>query len=161
VTREADDVQRPELAGADEPVDLAVRRVEPALEAELEGHARANDLVRKRDRVSQARRERLLAERREAAADRRPDQLRVGPGGRRDHDGVGTGEGRVARFGRLDPGRRRDIGRARTIDVRDDDRIDAGRGPQQSRVEPADPAGAEERDPHGAGRMTAVRGTRG
>ena len=89
VTGEADRVERPERAGLDQPARLAIAGVEPPLEAELERDAAALDLVGDREGVVEVGRERLLAERRQAAPDRGADQLGVGGRGGGDDDGVG------------------------------------------------------------------------
>ena len=78
VTGEADGVEGPELPGLDQPARLAIAGVEATLEAELERHAAALDLVGDGEGVLEVGRQRLLAERRQAAPDRGADQLGVG-----------------------------------------------------------------------------------
>ena len=88
-------VERAQLAGFDLPPCLPVAGVEASLEPELERDATLDDFGRDRDRVLEVVRQRLLAERRQAAGDRGSDQLRVGRRRGRDDDRVGGGEGLV------------------------------------------------------------------
>ncbi len=83
VTGEADRVERAERSGLDQPARLAIPGVEPTLEAELERDAAALDLVGDGEGVVEVGRERLLAERRQAARDRGADEARRGPSWRR------------------------------------------------------------------------------
>ena len=156
VAGEAERVERAQLAGEEAPAGLGVAGVEAALEAELERDAgrpdRRGDVERRGEVVG----ERLLAERRQAPADRLPDQRRVGVRGGGDDDGIGFVERGLDRCGGADAGLGGD-GRGPVGDrVGDDDLVDARRRGEQPGVEATDPARAELGDLHRARASTSA-----
>ena len=129
--------------------DLLVGRIETPLEAELERDPGAVDIGRECDGVVEGGGERFLAERRQAPADRLADELRVRRRRGCDDHGASAVQGRVDGRRRLDPTVCCNVEGAVRIDVADDDAVDAGRRLQQAGMEPPDPAGTEQGDPHG------------
>ncbi len=148
VANEVEVVQGAEVAARDHPARLAVAGVEAALESELEGDAGPGDVMGDLDRRGDVRGERLLAERRESAIRRRPDQICVRGRRRGDDDRVGHVErGLQAGDG---PGidlRRRFRGSLRHR-IGDDQLVEPRGRRQETGVQPTDPAGTEQGDPH-------------
>ena len=159
VAGKTNDVEIAELAGFDLPPGLPVAAVEAPLEAELERDAARFDLARDRDRVLEVVRQRLLAERRQAARDRGADQLGMGRGRGGDDDRVGGGEGLVDRGGRVCTNLRRDLGGSRRVGIGDDQAVDAGCRAEEPGVEPADATGADQGDLHTGAPSAASRPT--
>ena len=157
VTGEADRVERAERSGLDQPARLAIAGVEATLEAELERDAAAVDLVGDGERVVEVGRQRLLAERRQAAPDRGTDEVGMGVGGGGDDDGLGGVHGGLDGRGGRGAHLGRDLGGTRRVGIGDDDAVDAGRGRQQPAVETPDPARSEQRDPSSSLLVPAAR----
>ena len=154
------DVERPELAGLDQPTGLAVARVEAPLEAELERHAAALDLGGDRDRVVEVDRERLLAEGRQAAPDRRADQLGVGRGRGGDDDRVGASMASSMVAARGAPTSAATSAARSGICVGDEQLVDAGCRDEEPGMHPPDATGADEGDPHRDAEAMASPSTR-
>jgi len=94
MTRQPDDIDRAQIPALDHPASLSVAGVEPALEAQLEGHSGRFDELRDRDGLVQGGSQRLLAVGRDAAFHTRPDQVCMCVGGSGDDDRVhGVHEG--------------------------------------------------------------------
>ena len=127
---------------------LDVGRVEPALEADLDDGPGGLRAVDERDGLREVERERLLDEHRQPAS----IAWLTSVAWALVDAATSTASARAQRLvdGRGDPpaDQRRRLGRAAGIDVVDDDLVDPGLRRHQASVQPADPAGAEERDPH-------------
>jgi hypothetical protein len=129
-------------------VGLGVAGVESSLEAQLEGDPGVGDGPGDLDRGRQVERQGFLAEGGQPAGGGAADQLRVSRGRHGDHHRVRAVERLVVRgdrdrvdlIGRVGCPVRQRIG--------DDEVVDPGRRREDPGVEPADPAGADEGDPH-------------
>ena len=99
------------------------------------------------DRGRDVRRERLLAERRQAAVGSGPDQVGVGRGRGGDHDRLGLAEGRIETGGRTPAHLGRRLGGSFGQRIGDDQVVDTGRRREDPGVEPADPTGTEAERP--------------
>jgi hypothetical protein len=88
VARHPDDVERADRSVGDEVAGAGEPGVEPALEPHLELDPSLPHVLDDLGRACEVDRDRLLAERREPGVSARVDQVGVGGGRGRDHDGI-------------------------------------------------------------------------
>ena len=148
VAGQPEGVDRAQRTRLDEPARLPVAGIEATLEPELERQAAGLDLGRDRDRVGEVLGQRLLAEDRPPAGDRRPDERRVGAGRRRDDHGVGPLDGGLRGLGERPADLAGDGPGRVTHGIGDEQLVDARGGAEDPGVHPADPTGPDEGDLH-------------
>ncbi len=144
---EADQVDGAQFTALHHPAGLPVGRVEPALEADLDGRSCRLDLVDQSDGLVEVEGERLLAEDRQAPVHGHRHEPSVGVGRGGHEHGVGRVESLLGTRGHAASDRFRGLPGAGRVDV-GDDQLYVRLSRDQPTVELPDPAGADECDLH-------------